>query len=86
MAQRAFRGARSGPQPGGDDRARGDIDVRDELEKVRAETLVCHSKQDGNAPLVSGQAGRGRVTGARFVELDSANHILLGNRAGAARP
>jgi pimeloyl-ACP methyl ester carboxylesterase/AraC-like DNA-binding protein len=56
-----------------------DIDVRKELSNVRAETLVCHSKQDGNAPLSAGRAVADGIAGAKFVELDSVNHILLGN-------
>jgi pimeloyl-ACP methyl ester carboxylesterase/AraC-like DNA-binding protein len=56
-----------------------DIDVREELAKVRAPTLVCHSKLDGNSPLAAGRAVADGISGARFVELDSANHILLGN-------
>ena len=56
-----------------------DIDVRDELRKVRAPTLVCHSRQDANAPLSAGRAVAAAIEGARFVELDSPNHILLGN-------
>jgi pimeloyl-ACP methyl ester carboxylesterase/AraC-like DNA-binding protein len=56
-----------------------DIDVRRELANVRAETLVCHSKQDGNAPLAAGRAVAQGIAGARFIELDSPNHILLGN-------
>jgi pimeloyl-ACP methyl ester carboxylesterase len=56
-----------------------DIDVREELAKVRAETLVCHSKQDANAPLACGHEVADTIPGARMVELDSANHILLGN-------
>ena len=55
------------------------IDVRKELANVRAETLVCHSKQDGNAPLSAGRAVAEGIAGARFFELDSPNHILLGN-------
>ena len=54
-----------------------DIDVRDELKDIRAETLVCHSKQDGNAPLGAGKAVAEAIEGARFVELESPNHILL---------
>jgi pimeloyl-ACP methyl ester carboxylesterase len=56
-----------------------DIDVRSDVPKVRAETLVCHSKQDGNAPLAAGRAVAEAIPGALFVELDSPNHILLGN-------
>lgn len=55
------------------------IDVRDELPNVRAPTLVCHSKQDGNAMLHVGRQVAEGIKGARFVELDSANHILLGD-------
>jgi pimeloyl-ACP methyl ester carboxylesterase len=53
------------------------IDVRGEVAKVRAPTLVCHSRQDGNAPLTSGQWVAEQIAGSRFEELDSANHILL---------
>ena len=56
-----------------------DIDVRGELGKIRAETLVCHSRKDGNAPLHTGKAVADAIAGSRFVVLDSANHILLGN-------
>jgi pimeloyl-ACP methyl ester carboxylesterase/AraC-like DNA-binding protein len=54
-----------------------DIDVRDELSKVRAPTLVCHANKDGNAPLSAGRAVADGIADARFVELESANHILL---------
>ncbi|MFL6737402.1 MAG: alpha/beta fold hydrolase [Sphingomonas sp.] len=56
-----------------------DIDVRDELAKIGAQTLVAHARQDGNAPLHAGRAVADSIAGARFVELDSANHVLLGN-------
>ena len=56
-----------------------DIDVRSELAKVSAPTLVCHAKQDGNAPIDAGRAVADGIAGAKFVEIDSANHILLGN-------
>jgi pimeloyl-ACP methyl ester carboxylesterase/AraC-like DNA-binding protein len=56
-----------------------DIDVRHALANVRAKTLVCHSRQDANAPLSAGRAVAAAIQGARFVELDSPNHILLGN-------
>jgi pimeloyl-ACP methyl ester carboxylesterase/AraC-like DNA-binding protein len=55
------------------------IDVRDELAKIRAPTLVAHAVKDGNAPLAAGRAVADGIAGARFVELDSANHILLGD-------
>ena len=55
------------------------MDVRNELANVRAQTLVCHSNLDGNAPLTAGKDVADQIAGARFVELDSANHILLGD-------
>ena len=55
------------------------LDVRSELAKVRAPTLVCHSRLDGNAPLRAGKEVADGIGGARFVELDSANHVLLGD-------
>jgi pimeloyl-ACP methyl ester carboxylesterase/AraC-like DNA-binding protein len=55
------------------------IDVRGELAKVRADTLVLHAKRDGNAPLAAGRQVADGITGARFVELESANHVLLGD-------
>ena len=56
-----------------------DIDVREELPMIGAPTLVCHARQDGNAPLTAGRAVADGIAGAKFVELDSPNHILLGN-------
>ena len=55
------------------------IDVGAELERVRARTLVCHGRQDGNAPIAAGRAVADGIRGARFVEFDSANHIPLGD-------
>ena len=55
------------------------LDVREELAKVRCPTLVCHSKLDGNAPITAGQAVADGIADSRFVELDGANHILLGD-------
>jgi pimeloyl-ACP methyl ester carboxylesterase len=55
------------------------IDVRAEMSKIEAETLVCHANKDGNAPISAGLAVAEGIKGARFVELESANHILLGD-------
>jgi pimeloyl-ACP methyl ester carboxylesterase len=55
------------------------IDVRDRLEQVQCETLVCHSKQDGNAMLPVGREMARRIPRARLVELEGANHLLLGD-------
>jgi pimeloyl-ACP methyl ester carboxylesterase len=55
------------------------IDVRDELAKVKAPTLVCHADNDGNAPMAVGRQVADGIKGARFVELESANHVILGD-------
>ena len=54
-------------------------DVVAELAKVRAPTLVIHGRMDGNAPLEAGRQVAAGIAGARLVELDSANHMLLGD-------
>lgn len=53
------------------------IDVRADLSKVRAPTLVFHATKDGNAPLEAGRKVAEGIEGAQFIELDSANHVLL---------
>ena len=55
------------------------IDVRDELPKIKAETLIFHADKDGNAPVHVGRQVAEAIAGARFIELDSANHVLLGD-------
>ncbi len=55
------------------------LDVRHHLGRVQAETLVCHSRQDGQALIRDGRRVADAIGGARFVELDSANHVLLGD-------
>jgi pimeloyl-ACP methyl ester carboxylesterase len=55
------------------------IDVRDELARIKAPTLVCHARSDGNAPVSVGRQVAEGIADSRFVELDSANHVLLGD-------
>jgi len=55
------------------------IDVRDELARVKTPTLVFHADKDGNAPIAAGRQVAGGIPGARFVQLESANHVLLGD-------
>jgi DNA-binding CsgD family transcriptional regulator len=57
--------------------ARGNVDVRDELERVRVPTLVLHCSHDQIAPLSQGRLLASRIPGATFVQLDSPNHVLL---------
>ena len=53
------------------------IDVTALLGKVRAPTLVLHSRNDDVAPITEGQILAAGIPGAQFVELDSKNHVLL---------
>jgi len=54
-----------------------DIDVSDLLPLVRVPTLVLHAREDAVAPVEAGKAFASGIPDARFIELDSPNHILL---------
>jgi pimeloyl-ACP methyl ester carboxylesterase/DNA-binding CsgD family transcriptional regulator len=58
---------------------RATIDVVALLEKVRAPTLVLHSRNDDVVPISEGHILAAGIPGAQFIELDSNNHILLEN-------
>ncbi len=55
----------------------GTIDVLHLLDRVTAPTLVMHARGDAEIPVKSGRAIASGIPGARFVTLDSQNHILL---------
>jgi pimeloyl-ACP methyl ester carboxylesterase/DNA-binding CsgD family transcriptional regulator len=55
----------------------GAIDVRAEAPRVRCPALVMHSTRDLRVPFEEGRALAGLIPGARFVPLDSDNHLLL---------
>lgn len=57
--------------------SRATLDVTSLLGEVRAPTLVLHARGDGVVPISEGHILAGGIPGARFVELDSQNHILL---------
>ena len=59
--------------------SRAMINVTELLGEVRAPTLVLHSRGDVVAPIAEGHILAAGIPGARFVELDSKNHILLEN-------
>ncbi|MCW8084286.1 alpha/beta fold hydrolase [Sabulicella glaciei] len=54
-----------------------EIDVTELLGQVRAPTLVLHSRHDNLAPLDQGRRIAAGIPGARFVELESENHVIL---------
>ena len=57
--------------------SRGRINVIGLLDKVTVPTLVLHARDDGVVPLEEGRLLAAGIPGARFVELESRNHVLL---------
>ena len=56
--------------------ALGHVDAREYLPKVQAPTLVVHCRGDLRVPLSSGQELAAGIPNARFMTLDSDNHII----------
>lgn len=54
------------------------IDVRDLLPRVTHPTIIFHARDDMVVPFGCGEELAAGIRGARFVPLDSGNHILLG--------
>jgi pimeloyl-ACP methyl ester carboxylesterase/DNA-binding SARP family transcriptional activator len=57
--------------------ALGNIDVTSRLSAVNVPTLVVHARKDARVPLGNGRELASGIPGARFVTLESQNHILL---------
>jgi pimeloyl-ACP methyl ester carboxylesterase/DNA-binding CsgD family transcriptional regulator len=57
--------------------ARTEANVAELLPRVRVPTLVLHTRQDEIVPLAMGRHLAAEIPGARFVQLESRNHILL---------
>jgi pimeloyl-ACP methyl ester carboxylesterase/DNA-binding CsgD family transcriptional regulator len=53
------------------------IDLREIVPKVRCPTLVLHCRGDSIIPFEQGRSVAGLIPGARFVPLESRNHIVL---------
>jgi DNA-binding winged helix-turn-helix (wHTH) protein len=56
--------------------ALGNVDVRALLGEVQASTLVVHCRGDMRVPLASGQELAAGIPGARFMSLESNNHVI----------
>ncbi|MDU8945620.1 alpha/beta fold hydrolase [Ovoidimarina sediminis] len=54
----------------------GRTDVEEQLARVEVPTLVVHGRRDAMVPFNCGREIAAGIPGARFLELDSANHIL----------
>ena len=57
--------------------ASGQIDVRDRLKDVNAPTLVLHPRGDVMVPFEQGRLIAAGIANAKFVELESRNHLLI---------
>jgi pimeloyl-ACP methyl ester carboxylesterase/DNA-binding winged helix-turn-helix (wHTH) protein len=65
--------------------ALGDIDIRAELPRVRAPTLVLHSPADAVVPISDGIELASGISGARFVRVESPNHLWLADEPAWGR-
>jgi pimeloyl-ACP methyl ester carboxylesterase len=65
--------------------ALGDIDVHAELPRVRAPTLVLHSPDDAVVPFSDGIELASGIPGARFVRVESPNHLWLADEPAWGR-
>jgi class 3 adenylate cyclase/pimeloyl-ACP methyl ester carboxylesterase len=57
--------------------ANGEVDVTSLLPQVRTPTLVMHARHDARVPFESARRLAAGIPGARFVSLESQNHVLL---------
>ena len=57
----------------------GKVDVSTDLPKVKAPTLIIHSRGDLSVPLEEGRLLASSIPNSRLVTLESKNHLLLGN-------
>jgi len=65
--------------------AMGQFDVTDLLPGIQMPTLVLHCRNDGSVAYEGGRALASQIPGARFVTLESRNHILLPHDPAWAR-
>jgi pimeloyl-ACP methyl ester carboxylesterase/DNA-binding winged helix-turn-helix (wHTH) protein len=61
------------------------IDVRAQAAAVRVPALVLHSRDDAMIPFEAGRQLAAHIPGARFVSLNSKNHVLLEHEPAWAR-
>ena len=54
-----------------------DADVSEAAASLRVPTLVVHSRRDARVPFDEGRRLAALIPGARFIALESANHVLL---------
>jgi pimeloyl-ACP methyl ester carboxylesterase/transcriptional regulator with XRE-family HTH domain len=54
-----------------------EIDITDLLSSIKIPTLITHSRQDQIVPIEEGRLVAAAISGARFVTLESDNHVIL---------
>jgi class 3 adenylate cyclase/pimeloyl-ACP methyl ester carboxylesterase len=57
--------------------ANGEVDISSLLSQVKVPTLVMHARHDARVPFESGRRLAAGIPGARFVPLESRNHVML---------
>ena len=65
--------------------ANGEADVSSLLSQVKVPTLVMHARYDARVPFESGRRLAAGIPGARFVPLESRNHVMLEGEPALAR-
>ena len=65
--------------------ANGEADVSSLLSQVKVPTLVMHARHDARVPFESGRRLAAGIRGARFVPLESRNHVMLEGEPALAR-
>lgn len=65
--------------------SRAYVEITELLEQVKTPTLILHSRDDDVVPISEGRILATGIPGARFVELDSSNHVLLEHEPAWAR-
>jgi class 3 adenylate cyclase/pimeloyl-ACP methyl ester carboxylesterase len=63
----------------------GTVDVTGLLDKVRVPTLVMHARNDLFVPVEAGRELAAGIPGARFITLESRNHMFLAGEPAATR-
>lgn len=66
-------------------RALADFDVREFARQIRVPTLVLHSRGDVRVPIETGMELAGLIPGAKFVPLESKNHLILEHEPAAQK-
>jgi len=65
--------------------ANGEVDVTPLLSQIRVPTLVMHARHDARVPFESGRRMAAGIPGARFVPIESQNHVMLEGEPGLER-